>query len=78
MSAPTTTGCNRERVASALHDLVAHQVAVVNIQASAAHSLVAAAPGDALEALAVVRRTAQEALADVRRLQVVLGQEAAA
>jgi signal transduction histidine kinase len=72
MSTPLIAPCDRARVASALHDLVAHQVSIVNIQAGAAHSLILESPADALEALAVVRRTAQEALDDVHRLQVVL------
>ena len=62
----------RGRIAGELHDLVAHQVSIVTIQANAAQSLLARDPVAAAEALAAVRVTAGEALGDVLRLREVL------
>lgn len=62
----------RARIAGELHDLVAHQVSIVTIQANAAQSLLARDPARAADALAAVRVTADEALGDVRRLREVL------
>ena len=62
----------RGRIAGELHDLVAHQVSIVTVQANAAQSLLARDPAAAVEALAAVRITAGEALGDVQRLVEVL------
>ena len=68
---PTRAEC-RDRIAGELHDLVAHQVSIVTIQAHAAQSLLRRDPEAAAEALAAVRTTAREALGDVMRLREVL------
>ena len=62
----------RARIAGELHDLVAHQVSIVTIQANAAQSLLARDPAAAAEALDAVRQSAGEALGDVQRLREVL------
>ena len=62
----------RGRIAGELHDLVAHQVSIVTVQANAAQSLLARDPAAAVEALAAVRITAGEALGDIQRLVTVL------
>ena len=62
----------RGRIAGELHDLVAHQVSIVSIQANAARSLLARDPAGAVAALDSVRVVAGEALDDMARLRAVL------
>jgi signal transduction histidine kinase len=63
----------RERIARELHDVVTHHVAVIAIQASAASESLQSAPRDAESAIGVIRRSAREALADMRRMIGLLG-----
>jgi signal transduction histidine kinase len=72
MTSPELIADDSRRIAAELHDLIAHQATIVSIQASAARSLAATNPHEAVNALAVVRTTATEALDDVRRLRRVL------
>jgi signal transduction histidine kinase len=70
--AAQATVLERNRVARELHDVVAHNVSVMVIQAGAARLL---APGDAAgagEALALVVSSGRAALGDVRRVMGVL------
>jgi signal transduction histidine kinase len=62
----------RARIARELHDVVAHSMSIVTVQAGAAEAVVEHDPALAREHLAAVRRTAHEALVEMRRLTGVL------
>ena len=66
----------RARIARELHDVVAHSVSIIALQAGAAEALVDSEPGAAREHIAVVRRTAHDALVEMRRLVGVLREDA--
>ena len=63
----------RERIARELHDIVAHHVSVVVIQAGAALRALDRRPDEARTALEAIDRTSREALVDMRRMIGVLG-----
>ncbi len=67
----------RARVARELHDVVAHSVSIIAVQAGAAEALVGRDPDRAREHIASVRRTAGEALIEMRRLLGVLREDEA-
>jgi signal transduction histidine kinase len=62
----------RARLVRELADVVAHSISVVTVQAAAADAYLERDPTQAREHLAAVRRTAQDALAELRRLCGVL------
>jgi len=62
----------RSRIARELHDVVAHAVSVMVVQAGAAEQLVDDDPQRARAMLAVIRSTGSEALAEMRRLVGIL------
>jgi signal transduction histidine kinase len=62
----------RARIARELHDVIAHSVSVIVIQAGAAEPLVDEDPGQAREALRSIRTTASDALGEMRRLLGIL------
>jgi len=62
----------RARIAREMHDVVAHSVSVMVVQAGAATQVVDRDPARALEALESIRTTGTEALAEMRRLVGVL------
>ncbi len=62
----------RARIARELHDVVAHTVSVIAIQADAAEAALDLEPARAREPLEVIRRSATDALAEMRRLLAVL------
>ncbi len=62
----------RNRVARDLHDVVAHCVSVMVVQAGAARLVAAQSPADADKALAVIGGCGREAMADLRRIVGVL------
>lgn len=62
----------RARLARELHDVVAHSVTIISLQAGAAEAVLDVDPGQAREHLEAVRRTAHEALVELRRLVGVL------
>ena len=62
----------RTRVARELHDIVAHAVSVMVVQAGAAEQVVLEDPQYAKQALASIRTSGSDALAEMRRLVAVL------
>jgi signal transduction histidine kinase len=62
----------RARIAREMHDVVAHNVSVMVVQASAARRMIDHDPDRAREALASVEQTGREALAEMRRMLDVL------
>jgi signal transduction histidine kinase len=62
----------RERIARELHDVVAHHISIIAVQAGAAEQLLDKDVDSAREHLAAVRRTARETMTEMRRLLGVL------
>jgi signal transduction histidine kinase len=68
----------RARIARDLHDVVAHSVSIIAVQAGAAEQLIDQDPAAARDHLAAVRRTARETMGEMRRLLDVLREDEAA
>ncbi|MGC5284741.1 sensor histidine kinase [Micromonospora sp. DT231] len=62
----------RSRIARELHDVIAHAMSVITVQAGVGAHLVAVRPAQAAEALTVIERTGREALSELRRMLTVL------
>jgi signal transduction histidine kinase len=73
--AATAVAEERARIARELHDVVAHGVSVIAIQADAAEAALAKDPELAKAPLHAIRGSAAEALADMRRLLGVLRED---
>ena len=58
----------RLRIARELHDMVAHSIGIIAIQAGSARSVFDAAPGEARDALAAIEVTSRETLSGLRRM----------
>src|SRR4051794_11075571 len=69
------TAEERSRIARELHDVVAHSLSVIVVQAGAAEEMLARDPARAAEPLQAIRRTGKSALAEMRRLLGVLREE---
>jgi signal transduction histidine kinase len=67
----------RARIARELHDVIAHNVSVMVVQASAGEELFDTDPGRARESLSAVASTGRAALAELRRLLGVIRAEEA-
>jgi signal transduction histidine kinase len=62
----------RLRIARELHDVVAHTMATINVQASAAAQLLTKRPEEAAESLAAIRAASKEGLRELRAILNVL------
>ena len=65
----------RTRIAGELHDVVAHALSAMTVQAAAARRLAAAGHASARDAFAAVESTGRDALTELRRLLGVLRRE---
>lgn len=65
----------RTRIARELHDVVAHGMSVMVVQASAAHRVLEDRPDQAAEALTQIERVGRESMAEMRRLLGVLRED---
>jgi signal transduction histidine kinase len=64
----------RMRIARELHDVVAHSMAMINVQATAASMQLAADPAGAAEAIQAIRRASKSGLRELRTILEVLRQ----
>ena len=64
----------RMRIARELHDVVAHSMAMINVQATAASMQLAADPASAAEAIQAIRRASKSGLRELRAILEVLRQ----
>lgn len=62
----------RSRIARELHDVLAHAMSVITVQAGVGAHVVDRRPEQATEALEVIERTGREALEEMRRMLLVL------
>jgi signal transduction histidine kinase len=74
-AARTAVADERSRIARELHDVVAHSLSIVSVQASAAQALLTRDPARAAEHLEAVRSSAREGLEEMRRLVGVLRED---
>jgi len=70
--AALAAGRERTRIARELHDVVAHHVSLIAVQAEAAASLLPGRPEQARSAVDIIGETARQALTELRRLLGVL------
>jgi signal transduction histidine kinase len=70
--AARAAAAERTRIARELHDVVAHHVSLMAVQAEAATSLLPGRPTEAAQSVDVIAATARQALTELRRLLGVL------
>jgi len=62
----------RTRIAREMHDVLAHRISLISLHAGALEFSAGATPQDAADSAAVIRRSAHEALEDLRQILGVL------
>jgi len=65
----------RLRIARELHDVVAHSMSVIAVQAGYGQYVIDSSPGDARDALGAIQATSRDALEEMRRMLGVLRQQ---
>jgi signal transduction histidine kinase len=65
----------RLRIARELHDVVAHSMSVIAVQAGYGQYVIDASPGEAKDALGAIQATSRDALEEMRRMLGVLRQQ---
>src|SRR5580698_4016904 len=65
----------RLRIARELHDVVAHSMSVIAVQAGYGQYVIDSSPSDARDALGAIQATSREALEEMRRMLGVLRQQ---
>ena len=73
----TAVASERLRIARELHDVLAHSLSAINVQAGVGLHLLEKNPGQAREALSNIRDTSKEALAEVRTVLGIVREGAA-
>ena len=71
-AAAQTALAERLRIARELHDIVAHSIGIIAIQAGAGRRVFDARPDEARDALAVIEATSRETLSGLRRMMTGL------
>jgi signal transduction histidine kinase len=71
-AAAQTVMAERLRIARELHDIVAHSIGIIAIQAGSGRSVCDASPAEARDALAAIEATSREALSGLRRMMTGL------
>ena len=74
-AASSAVAQERLRIARELHDVVAHSMSVVAVQAGFGQYVIDESPADAREALGAIQATSRDALAELRRMLGVLRQQ---
>jgi signal transduction histidine kinase len=74
-AASSAVAQERLRIARELHDVVAHSMSVIAVQAGFGEYVIDASPADAREALGAIQVTSRDALAELRRMLGVLRQQ---
>ena len=67
-AAAQTAMAERLRIARELHDIVAHSIGIIAIQAGSGRRVFDARPGEARDALATIEATSRETLSGLRRM----------
>jgi signal transduction histidine kinase len=71
-AAAQTVMAERLRIARELHDIVAHSIGIIAIQAGSGRRVCDASPAEARDALATIEATSREALSGLRRMMTGL------
>jgi len=74
-AASSAVAQERLRIARELHDVVAHSMSVIAVQAGFGQYVMDTSPGDTRAALGAIQATSREALAELRRMLSVLRQQ---
>jgi signal transduction histidine kinase len=74
-AASSAVAQERLRIARELHDVVAHSMSVIAVQAGFGQYVMDTSPADTWEALGAIQATSREALAELRRMLAVLRQQ---